>query len=54
MYTKPGQNEQTEMILAVMTDACDVLGELNTKQVFPFTPFLLHNLLMSASRRYMK
>ena len=53
MYTKPGQNEQTEMMLVVMTDACDILGELNTKRVFPFTLFLLHNLLMPASRRYM-
>jgi hypothetical protein len=54
MYTKPGQHEKTEMMLVVMTDDYDVLGVLNTKHVFPFTLFLLHNLLMPASRRYMK
>ena len=54
MYTKPGQHEQTEMMLVVMTNECVVLGELNTKHVFPFTLFLLHNLLLPASRRYMK
>ena len=54
MYTKPGQNEKTEMMLVVMTDDCDVLGEFNTKHVFPFTLFLLHDILMPASRRHMK
>jgi hypothetical protein len=54
MYTKPGQNEQTEMMLVVMTDACDVLGELNTKHVFPLTLFLLHDILIPVSRRHMK
>jgi hypothetical protein len=54
MYTKPGQNEQTEMMLVVMTNEYVVLGELNTKHVFPFTLFLLHNLLIPPSRIYMK
>ena len=54
MYTKPGQHEQTEMMLVIMTDEYVVLGELNTKRVFSFTFFLLHNLLMPASRRHMK
>jgi hypothetical protein len=48
------KNEKTEMMLVVMTDDCDVLGEFNTKHVFPFTLFLLHDILMPASRRHMK
>jgi hypothetical protein len=46
--------KKTEMMLVVMTDACDVLGKLNTKHVFPLTFFFLHNLLMTVSRGYMK
>jgi hypothetical protein len=54
MYTKPGQNAQTEMMLVVMNNDCEVVGELNTKQVFPFTLFLVHDIIMPASRRHMK
>jgi hypothetical protein len=56
MYTKPDQHEQTEMMLVVMNNDYDVLGELNTKHVFPFpfTLFLVHDIIMPASRRHMK
>jgi hypothetical protein len=30
LYTKPDQNQNTEMMLVVMTDACVILGVLNT------------------------
>jgi hypothetical protein len=29
LYTKPGQNQQTETMLVVLTAACAVLGVLN-------------------------
>ncbi len=40
LYTRPGQNQNTEMMLVVMTDTHVVLGVLNTCRVFKVFIFL--------------